>query len=53
MDADHPPAGVTNIVRVTKADILKAFQLRYTPNQADGKITPLTLGLLKKLAAMT
>ena len=52
-DAAHPPAGVTNIVQVTTSDILKAFQLRYTPNQADGKITPLTLGLLKKLAAMT
>ena len=52
-DAAHPPAGVTNVVRVTTADILKAFQLRYTPGQADGKLTPQTLGLLKQLAAMT
>ena len=53
MDADHPQAGVTNIVRVTTADILKAFQLRYTPNQADGKLTAQTMSLLKKLAAMS
>ena len=52
-DAAHPPPGVTNIVRVATSDILKAFQLRYTPSQADGKITPLTTGLLKKLAAMS
>ena len=52
-DATRPPPGVANIVQVTTTDILKAFQLRYTPHQADGKLTPQTLGLLKKLAAMT
>ncbi len=51
-DPAHPPPGVTNIVRVATANILRAFQLRYLPASADGKITPLTMGLLKKLASM-
>jgi N-acetylmuramoyl-L-alanine amidase len=51
-DSAHPLPGVTNIVRVTTSDILRAFQLRYLPASADGKITPVTMGLLRKLASM-
>ena len=52
-DSAHPPPGVTKVVRVTTPDILRAFQLRYLPEHADGKITPQSMGLLKKLASMT
>ena len=52
-DPAHPPPGVTKVVRVTTPDILRAFQLRYLPEHADGKITPQSMGLLRKLASMT
>lgn len=51
-DPANPPPGVTNVVRVTTQDILRAFQLRYLPANADGKITPLAMGMVKKLASM-
>ena len=51
-DPAHPLPGITNIVRVTTQDILRAFQLHYLPANVDGMITPLAMGMLRKLFSM-
>jgi N-acetylmuramoyl-L-alanine amidase len=48
----NPPVGVSNVVRVTTTDILRAFQLRFQPDSATGIALPSTMGLLRRLAAM-
>lgn len=48
----NPPAHVSNVVRVSTTDILRAFQLRFQPDMATGIALPSTMGLLRRLAAM-
>ncbi|HBI16269.1 MAG TPA: N-acetylmuramoyl-L-alanine amidase [Desulfobulbaceae bacterium] len=51
-DSANPPVGVSNVVCVTTKDILRAFQLRFQPDNATGIALPSTMGLLRRLAAM-
>jgi N-acetylmuramoyl-L-alanine amidase len=51
-DPANPAAGVSNVVVVTTADILQAFQLRYQPACVPGIATPATMGILRRLSAM-
>lgn len=43
----------TDIVPVGTADILRAFQLRFQPESADGTADKTTMGLLHKYASIT
>jgi N-acetyl-anhydromuramyl-L-alanine amidase AmpD len=51
-DPGRPPPGVTNVVRVETADILRAFMLRFRPERADGPPDPTAMGRLRRLAAV-
>lgn len=51
-DPEHPPSGVSDVVTVTMDDIVRAFQLRYEPDRATGAVTPLTMGILRRVALM-
>ena len=51
-DPANPPDGVSNVVMVTTADILRAFQLRFQPESVTGIATPVTMGILRRLSAM-
>lgn len=48
---DAPPPGVSGLVHVRTADILKAFQLHYLPDSANGVADQATVRLLEGLAA--
>jgi N-acetylmuramoyl-L-alanine amidase len=50
-DADNPPPGVSGVQRVTTADLVRAFQLRYQPRALAGRPTAHTMGMLRRLAA--
>jgi len=51
-DPANPGVGVSNVVMVTTADILQAFQLRFQPACVTGIATPTTMGVLRRLSAM-
>jgi N-acetylmuramoyl-L-alanine amidase len=51
-DPLNPPAGVSGVVRVEPPDILRAFQLRFQPENASGTADRITMGRLRKLASL-
>lgn len=51
-DPANPPPGVSHVVPVTTEDILKAFQLRFQPDNVTGIALPTTMGMLRKLSMM-
>lgn len=51
-DPENPPADVSGVVKVATSDIVRAFQLRYEPENVSGVVSEDTMGILRKVSAL-